>query len=86
MGIDGGTTTTPFLTCNNLAIKNAIATSAAAGMPIAIAISVGFMMVDIDIEAATGGLGFVNLQTLFGIFLVNCRLSKIWVKLDSYPR
>jgi hypothetical protein len=34
--------TTPFLTYNKVDIKNAIATSAAVGMPIAIAGSVGF--------------------------------------------
>jgi hypothetical protein len=36
--------TTPFLTYNKVDIKNAIATSAAVGVPIAIAGSVGFIM------------------------------------------
>ncbi len=44
VGIGGGTMTTPFLVYNNINIKNAIATSAAVGMPIAIAGGVGFII------------------------------------------
>ena len=44
VGIGGGTMTTPFLTYNNVAIKNAIATSSAVGLPIAIAGSIGFIV------------------------------------------
>jgi hypothetical protein len=47
--------TTPFLTYNKVDIKNAIATSAAVGMPIAISGSVGFIMIGTGIEGATSG-------------------------------
>ncbi|WP_303909161.1 sulfite exporter TauE/SafE family protein [Thiohalomonas denitrificans] len=42
VGIGGGTLTVPFLTWNNVAIRNAVATSAACGMPIALAGAIGF--------------------------------------------
>jgi uncharacterized membrane protein YfcA len=80
VGIGGGTMTTPFLTYNNLAIKNAIATSAAVGMPIAIAGSVGFMIAGIDVEAATGDLGFVNLKALFSIVVASVLFAPLGAK------
>jgi len=60
VGIGGGTMTTPFLVYNNVKIKNAIATSAAVGMPIAIAGSIGFMVAGSSQALPTGGIGFVN--------------------------
>jgi hypothetical protein len=42
----------------------AIATSAAVGMPIAIAGSVGFIMIGTGIEGATSGLGFIHIKAL----------------------
>jgi uncharacterized membrane protein YfcA len=52
VGIGGGTMTTPFLTYNKVDIKNAIATSAAVGMPIAIAGS-GAQTLDIEVKTIT---------------------------------
>ena len=71
VGIGGGSMTTPFLTYNNVAIKNAIATSAAVGMPIAIAGSLGFILAGWGVESATGGLGFIHLQALISIVLAS---------------
>lgn len=42
IGIGGGTLTVPFLTWSNVAMRNAVATSAACGLPIAVAGAVGF--------------------------------------------
>ena len=80
VGIGGGTMTTPFLAYNNLAIKNAIATSAAVGMPIAIAGSVGFMIAGIDVEATTGDLGFINLKALFSIVVASVLFAPLGAK------
>ena len=44
VGIGGGTLTVPFLSWCNIRIQNAVATSAACGLPIAIAGCVGFIM------------------------------------------
>ncbi|MDG1956599.1 MAG: sulfite exporter TauE/SafE family protein [Candidatus Thioglobus sp.] len=67
VGIGGGTMTTPFLVYNNIQIKNAIATSAAVGMPIAIAGSIGFMVAGSSQVLQTGGIGFVNFEALITI-------------------
>ena len=44
VGIGGGTLTVPFMTWCNIAMRNCIATSAACGLPIAVAGAAGFMM------------------------------------------
>ena len=44
IGIGGGTMTVPFLTWCNVSLRNAVATSSACGLPIAIAGCVGFII------------------------------------------
>ena len=44
VGIGGGTMTVPFLVWCNVAMRQAVATSAACGLPIAVAGAVGYMM------------------------------------------
>ncbi|MDX9739960.1 MAG: sulfite exporter TauE/SafE family protein [Gammaproteobacteria bacterium] len=44
VGIGGGSLTTPFLLARGIAIRNAIATSAACGLPIALAGSAGYIL------------------------------------------
>ncbi len=44
IGIGGGTMTVPFLTWCNVSIRNAVATSSACGLPIAIAGTTGFIL------------------------------------------
>ena len=80
VGIGGGTMTTPFLVYNNLSIKNAIATSAAVGMPIAIAGSAGFIIAGIDVETAQGNLGFVNLKALFSVVVASVLFAPLGAK------
>ena len=43
VGIGGGSMTVPFLTWHNVTIRQAVATSSACGLPIAIAGFLGFM-------------------------------------------
>ncbi len=87
VGIGGGTMTTPFLVYNNVDIKNAIATSAAVGMPIAIAGSIGFMVVGSSQALPTGGIGFVNFEALIAIVAASIFFAplgaKVTHKLDS---
>ena len=71
VGIGGGTMTTPFLVYNNVDIKNAIATSAAVGMPIALAGSVGFIVAGMEQGGMTGSLGFVHIQALFSMVVAS---------------
>ncbi len=44
IGVGGGTLTVPFLAWCNVAMRNAVATSAACGLPIAVAGTVGFVV------------------------------------------
>ncbi|MCS5586274.1 MAG: sulfite exporter TauE/SafE family protein [Gammaproteobacteria bacterium] len=71
VGIGGGTMTTPFLTYNNVDIKNAIATSAAVGMPIAIAGAFGFIVAGWNVESASDGLGFIHTEALMSIVVMS---------------
>jgi len=67
-GIGGGTLTVPFLTWCNIAIHRAIATSAACGLPIAVAGSVGFMLLaPATADLPEQAIGFVYWPALLGI-------------------
>ena len=80
VGIGGGTMTTPFLTYNNVKIKNAIATSAAVGMPIAIAGAIGFTVVGSLSMGVDNGLGFIHLKSLVIIVLASVTLAPLGAK------
>ncbi len=58
VGIGGGTLTVPFLVWCNVRIQNAVATSSACGLPIAIAGAAGFMLTglnEVDLPAWSTG-------------------------------
>ncbi|HAO44469.1 MAG TPA: hypothetical protein DCQ55_01240 [Gammaproteobacteria bacterium] len=80
VGIGGGTMTTPFLTYNNVDIKYAIATSAAVGMPIAIAGALGFIVVGWDVQSASGGLGFIHTEALISIVAMSVLFAPLGAK------
>ena len=80
VGIGGGTMTTPFLTYNNVDIKNAIATSAAVGMPIAVAGVLGFIVAGWNVENASGDLGFINTQALMSIVAMSVLFAPLGAK------
>lgn len=44
VGIGGGSLTVPFLVWNNITMRNSVATSSACGLPIAVAGSIGFIL------------------------------------------
>ncbi len=75
VGIGGGAMTVPFLIWCSASTRQAVATSAACGLPIALAGSVGF---------AISGLGVVGLPDfcvgyLYLPALVNITLASVWV-------
>jgi uncharacterized membrane protein YfcA len=80
VGIGGGTMTTPFLTYNKVDIKNAIATSAAVGMPIAIVGSVGFIIIGTGVEGTTSGLGFIHIKALLSIVMTSIFFAPLGAK------
>lgn len=68
VGIGGGTLSVPFLVFHNTAMHQAIGTSAAIGLPIAIAGAAGYFFNGIGIEGLpTGSVGFIHLTGLAGI-------------------
>ncbi len=80
VGIGGGTMTIPFLVYNNINIKNAIATSAAVGMPIAIAGSAGFIITGIESESVTSGLDFIHMKALLSIVITSVLFAPLGAK------
>lgn len=68
VGIGGGTMTVPFLAWCNVAMHKAVGTSAACGLPIAVAGATGFMLTGWeDPGLPQPALGYVYLPALFGI-------------------
>ncbi|MCS2608856.1 sulfite exporter TauE/SafE family protein [Halomonas dongshanensis] len=65
VAIGGGSMTVPFLTWCNVKLPNAIGTSAAVGLPIALAGALGYIVNGIGIDGLPGAsLGFVYLPAL----------------------
>ncbi len=67
-GIGGGSLTVPFLHWNSISIRNAVATSSACGLPIALAGMCGFLIAGFGhIGLPPGSTGFVYWPALPGI-------------------
>ena len=72
VGIGGGTLSVPFLVYCNSAIKKAIGTSAAIGLPIALSGAIGYMANGLRADALPEySLGYVYLPAMFGIVLAS---------------
>ena len=68
VGIGGGTMTVPFLVWCNVAMREAVATSAACGMPIAVAGTIGFIVAGWGNPALPSmSIGYVYLPALLSI-------------------
>jgi len=81
VGIGGGTMTTPFLAYNNVNIKNAIATSAAVGLPIAIAGALGFVLAGWNVNSISGSLGFIHVEALMSIVVMSVVFAPLGAKI-----
>ncbi len=82
VGIGGGTLTVPFLMWCNTSIHKAIATSAACGLPIAIAGTVGFIISGWGESALpTHTLGYIHLPSLLGIVATSILFAPLGAKL-----
>jgi hypothetical protein len=68
IGIGGGTLTVPFLVWCNTSIRNAVATSAACGLPIAVAGSLGFVVTGWSVTTLPPySTGYVYWPALVGV-------------------
>ncbi len=82
MGVGGGSMTVPFLTWCNIHIRRAVATSAAIGLPIALAGTAGFMLNGWGSPALPPwSLGYVNLPAFTGIVIASIVFAPLGAKL-----
>jgi uncharacterized membrane protein YfcA len=82
VGVGGGTLTVPFLTWCQVKIHNAIATSAACGLPIAIFGSIGFMITGSAHGAAPAyASGFVYWPAFLGIVIASALFAPLGARL-----
>ena len=72
MGVGGGSMSVPFLTWCNMNIRNAIATSAAVGFPIAVSGTIGFIVTGWSVaDRPVMSLGYVNLPAFISIVIAS---------------
>ncbi|KEF31213.1 MAG: sulfite exporter TauE/SafE family protein [Gammaproteobacteria bacterium] len=77
-GIGGGTITVPYLSWCNVRMQEAVATSAACGLPIAIAGALGNMWTGWGhANLPEYSLGFIYLPALLGIILTSVPFAKV---------
>ena len=68
VGIGGGSLTVPFLSWCNISIRQAVATSAACGLPIALAGTLGFIITGLNApERPAWSLGYLYAPALAGV-------------------
>lgn len=85
VGIGGGTLSVPFLIYCNTAVKRAIGTSAAIGLPIAIAGSLGFIFQGLMAsQLPEYSLGYVYLPAVVGIAIMSTIAAPFGAKLAQH--
>lgn len=83
-GIGGGSLNVPYLTHAGLPIKQAVGTSSACGLPIALAGALGFMWFGrgvVDQMNVAGAVGFVHLPAFFAISVASFVTAKLGAKI-----
>jgi len=82
VGIGGGTVTVPFLHACRVGIRSAIATSAACGLPIAVAGASGFVWMGLGESGLPAlSLGYVYIPAFAGIVVTSAMLAPVGAKL-----
>lgn len=85
VGIGGGTLSVPFLIYCNIVVKRAIGTSAAIGLPIAIAGTLGFIFQgSMANQLPAYSLGYVYLPAVIGIALMSTLIAPFGAKLAQH--
>lgn len=81
-GIGGGSLTVPFLTWRSVPIQQAVATSSATGLPIALSSALGFMLVGWNVpNLPEWSLGFVYLPAMAGIAITSMFFARFGARL-----
>ena len=82
MGVGGGSMSVPFLTWCNMAIRNAVATSSAIGLPIALAGVTGFIVTGWGVDhRPVLSLGFVNIPAFFSIIVASTLFAPVGARI-----
>lgn len=80
-GIGGGSLTVPYLNRYGVVIQKAVGTSAACGLPIAIAGALGFMVFGLQAQVAVANtIGFVHIYAFLGISIMSFFTAKVGAK------
>ena len=80
-GIGGGSLTVPYLTRYGVVMQKAVGTSAACGLPIAIAGALGFMIFGMNQQVnIPNTIGFVHIYAFFGISVMSFCTAKLGAK------
>ena len=81
-GIGGGSLTVPFLNWAGLPMKQSVGTSAACGLPIALAGAAGFAWFGQDVvNLPEGAIGFVHITGFLCISVASFAMAKVGAKL-----
>jgi len=81
VGIGGGSMSVPFMIWCNIALRNAIGTSAAIGFPIALAGAVGYVVNGLAVRLPPYTLGFVYLPALLGVSVASVLTAPLGARL-----
>ena len=80
-GIGGGSLTVPYLTRYGVVMQKAVGTSAACGLPIAIAGALGFMLFGMQQQVdVPNTIGFVHVYAFLGISIMSFFTAKLGAK------
>ncbi len=82
VGIGGGTLTVPFLSWCGVVMREAVATSAACGLPIALAGALGYLLMGWgEAGLPPGTLGYIHPQALLGIAAASVLFAPLGARL-----
>ena len=82
MGIGGGALHVPFLSWRGVPVKQSIATSAAIGLPLAIASTIGFILTGLDETGLPeNSIGYVNLPAFAGVVVASTLFAPLGARL-----
>jgi len=85
VGIGGGTMTVPFLVWSQVAMKNAVATSSACGLPIAVAGAVGFVLTGWqDVHLPEYSSGYIYWPAFIAIVIASVSLAPLGARLAHH--
>mgnify|MGYP001578100021 FL=1 len=81
-GVGGGSMSVPFMTWCSVPVRQAIATSAAIGMPIALASTVGYIVAGFgDPRLPPWSIGYVALPAFFGVVVASTVAAPLGARL-----